>query len=159
MTRFAYRAMLVGALLSAVACGEYPGVPHALAGDEALVAPAAGPTLGGPETGAPASSAPAGSATAAPVPAATINFKDFELDPKDVTVAAGKVSFTLVNRGLYTHDFRVEGNGVDERSPRMGAGRTIEWAQTLVPGEYKISCPISNHADRGMVGTLVVVGR
>lgn len=158
MTRVALRASLLGALLVvAGACGEYPGVPHALAGGDALLASWAGPGLAAPQQGSPGAPAPGGGAKPAALPAATIGFKDFELDPNEVTVAAGVVRFTLVNEGRYTHDFRVEGNGVDQNSPRIGTGRTLTWELALVPGAYKISCPISNHADRGMTGTLVVL--
>lgn len=158
MTRVALRASLLGALLVVVgACGEYPGVPHALAGGDVLLASWAGPGGTAPQQGSPGAPASGGGAKPAALPAATINFKDFELDPNEVTVAAGTVRFTLVNEGRYTHDFRVEGNGVDQNSPRIGAGRTLTWELALGPGDYKISCPISNHADRGMTGTLVVL--
>jgi uncharacterized cupredoxin-like copper-binding protein len=78
------------------------------------------------------------------------------LFPGAITVPAGEITFVLTNAGRYTHDFRIEGEGVDEKSPRVAAGRTGEWTITLTPGEYNISCPISNHADRGMTGTLLV---
>jgi uncharacterized cupredoxin-like copper-binding protein len=74
-----------------------------------------------------------------------------------MTVKAGTITFVLTNEGRYTHDFRVEGQGVDERAPKVGRGRSREWEITLAPGSYNISCPISNHADRGMIGTLEVV--
>jgi uncharacterized cupredoxin-like copper-binding protein len=88
--------------------------------------------------------------------AVRIELRDFELVPSDLTVPAGEVTFTLINAGRYTHDFRVEGENLDEKSPRISAGRTGEWKIKLEPGVYRISCPISNHADRGMVGTLTV---
>ncbi|MBI2887317.1 MAG: cupredoxin domain-containing protein [Chloroflexi bacterium] len=83
--------------------------------------------------------------------------KDFKLDPDNLTVKAGAVTFVLKNEGRYTHDFRVEGQGTDAKAPKVGSGRTQEWRVTLKPGTYRISCPISNHADRGMVGALTVV--
>lgn len=86
-----------------------------------------------------------------------IELKDFELSPADILVTAGEVTFTLINAGRYTHDFRIEGEDFDEKSPRVGIGRTYDWIITLAPGEYVITCPISNHSDRGMVGTLTVV--
>lgn len=150
------RAILLAACLVAAAC-EYPGVPHPLATTEhdgalSLFADAGGGfAIGGGSGGA------AGEGAAEPK--ATVHFKDFQLDPDSLRVAAGTVRFTLMNEGRYTHDFRIEGSGIDDRSPRIGAGRTIEWGLALPAGEYKISCPISNHADRGMTGKLVVVGR
>lgn len=86
-----------------------------------------------------------------------ISLKDFRLDPERLSVKAGTATFVLKNDGRFTHDFRVEGQGIDEKAPKVGQGRTFEWQVTLAPGTYSISCPISNHADRGMVGTLTVV--
>lgn len=87
-----------------------------------------------------------------------ISLKDFNLDPDNVTGKAGTITFVLKNEGRYTHDFRVEGQGIDDKAPKVGQGRTFEWQIALTPGTYRISCPISNHADRGMTGTLEVVG-
>ncbi len=139
-------------LAAALACGEYPGVPRQLAGNSGLENPGLPPASGaeGGSSSAPGSQVVSGQAV-------RIELRDFELVPADLTVPAGDVTFTLVNAGRYTHDFRVEGEGLDEKSPRVAAGRTGEWAITLAPGVYHLSCPISNHADRGMVGTLTVV--
>jgi uncharacterized cupredoxin-like copper-binding protein len=93
-----------------------------------------------------------------PVPStAQVSLKDFRLDPDEVTVKAGTVTFVLKNEGRFTHDFRVEGQGIDKKAPKVGRGREREWQIELPPGTYRISCPISNHADRGMRGTLTVV--
>ncbi len=93
-----------------------------------------------PEVAAPAPDVPSG-----PV---VINLKDFSLNPDKITVKAGNIMFVFKNEGRYTHDFRVEGQGVDEKAPRVGAGRERQWEITLEPGEYRISCPISNHDER-----------
>ncbi len=82
--------------------------------------------------------------------------KDFKLSPDAFVGKAGTITFQLVNEGRYTHDFRVEGEGVDEKAPKVGQGREREWKIDLKPGAYRISCPISNHNKRGMTGTLVV---
>lgn len=83
--------------------------------------------------------------------------KDFHLDPDKVAAKSETITFVLKNEGRYTHDFRVEGQGIDDRAPKVGQGRTFEWQATLTPGTYRISCPISNHVDRGMNGTLEVL--
>ncbi len=150
------RAILLAACLVVTAACEHPGVPHALAtadhDADAL-------SLFADAVGGFATAGSGGVAGGAAEATATVHFKDFQLDPNGVKVTAGTVRFTLKNEGRYTHDFRIEGNGIDDKSPRIGAGRTIEWSIALQVGEYKISCPISNHADRGMTGTLVVVGQ
>ncbi len=137
--------------LVASACGEYPGVPRQLAGG-----PVGGtsklPSAG--EAGATSDSASGSQVVAGN--AVEMELKDFEFVPTDLIVSAGEITFTVVNAGRYTHDFRVEGEGLDEKSPRVAAGRTLEWTVVVEPGVYHLSCPISNHADRGMIGTLTV---
>lgn len=131
---------------------EYPGVPHpmaAQAGAPVSTSSSRTPTpspMQNPETGPKAPEPLTGKVQ--------VSLKDFRLEPDQVTAKAGAVTFVLKNEGRYTHDFRVEGQGIDEKAPKVGQGRTFEWQITLPPGAYRISCPISNHADRGMVGAL-----
>ncbi len=149
--------------LALLAACENPGILHPLAaqiGNDSATTPNPEPSSGlTPSPVAP---------TATPEPlqdTVQISLKDFRLDPDQVTARAGTVTFVLKNEGRFTHDFRVEGPGpdlpdcceVDEKAPKVGRGRTREWQITLEPGSYRISCPISNHADRGMTGTLMVV--
>ena len=136
-----------------VAC-EYPGIPHPLAvAAESESTPAAKPTQT-LSTETDGSQGPGPSLLQDTVP---VSLKDFRLEPDALAVKAGVVTFVLKNEGRYTHDFRVEGQGVDEKAPKVGQGRTFEWQIALTPGAYRISCPISNHADRGMTGTLEVM--
>jgi uncharacterized cupredoxin-like copper-binding protein len=138
--------MAIAVALVGAAC-EYPGVDRGLSATGASLPPA-----GGVDS---ASNPDNGQVVAGKV--VEIELRDFELVPGDLIASSGEITFILSNGGRFTHDFRVEGEGVDEKSPRVGAGRNGEWSITLDPGEYRISCPISNHADRGMVGTLTVV--
>jgi uncharacterized cupredoxin-like copper-binding protein len=136
--------------LVALACGEYPGVPRQFAGYSGD-----GSDLP-PVGGSAADNSASGSQVVMSGNAVEIELRDFEIFPSDLTVSAGEITFTLVNAGRFTHDFRIEGEGLDEKSPRISAGRTDEWAVALAPGVYQITCPISNHSDRGMIGTLTV---
>ncbi len=145
--RIAFVVTSIALALICASCGEYPGVDRGLSATGASL-----PPVGRVDS---TTNADTGQVVAGRV--AEIDLRDFELVPADLTVTSGKITFTLSNAGRFTHDFRVEGEGVDAKSPRVGAGRTDEWSITLDPGEYRISCPISNHADRGMVGTLIVV--
>ncbi len=158
--------------LTFVGC-EAPGVPHPLVGsanlaaalaheDETPVIPTATPDVVIP-TSVNDAIAPTPAEDPAEDPEVVaenrveLSLKDFVLNPDTLTARAGTITFVLTNEGRYTHDFRVDGNGVDKKAPKVGRGRTREWEITLGPGIYAISCPISNHADRGMVGTLKVV--
>lgn len=86
-----------------------------------------------------------------------IALTDFKITPNEFTVKAGEVTFAFENKGRYTHDFRVEGQGVYEKGPMIGTGRSREWSTTLEPGTYRIFCRIGDHDQLGMVGTMVVV--
>ena len=137
--------------------GREPAIPHPLAAAQGTTAA----TSSDPAPEAPTTSQTHSQETGPAEPAGSpvkISEEDFKLVPNKVTAKAGLVTFVLANNGRYTHDFRVEGQGINKRAPRIGAGFTHEFKVTLPPGTYRISCPISNHAKRGMTGTLVVVG-
>ncbi len=148
-------ASILMALAVMLAACEYPGVPHPQAGQaDGELRPAPSPNV--PEASA-SSNEGVSPESAILEGLVEISLKDFKLEPDQITIKAGKITFVLINGGRYTHDFRVEGQGVDEKAPRVAAGREFRWELTLEPGEYHVSCPISNHDERGMVGTLVVV--
>lgn len=165
------RAFLLAALLlvpaTIMGC-EYPGVAHPLAAQAASLVPTvAADELEPTPTAIPEDDSSAGHIADEPTPddptpddaapgEVEVSLRDFDLDPSDLVARAGAVTFILANKGRYTHDFRVEGEGVDEKAPKVGRGRTFEWTVDLEPGTYVISCPVSNHADRGMTGTLTV---
>jgi plastocyanin len=76
-------------------------------------------------------------------------------DPTDLTAPAGEVSIELVNESSVPHAIEVEGNGVEEESETVtGANTTL--TVELEPGEYELYCPVGNHRDQGMDGTLTV---
>jgi uncharacterized cupredoxin-like copper-binding protein len=148
------RTALLPLILLMVAC-EAPGVPHPLAGS---VAPA--PSGATTATAASETATPDDGSTAGPLVfegRVEIELADFKITPNELTVKAGEIVFAFNNNGRYTHDFRIEGQGIDVKAPKIGARRSREWSATLTPGTYRISCPISNHDQRGMEGTLIVV--
>jgi plastocyanin len=81
---------------------------------------------------------------------------DFHFSPPAITVDAGTVTFVLTNNGGSSHALTIEGNGVDESSDTIGPGDSTELTVDLTEGEYQIFCPVGNHADMGMVGTVTV---
>lgn len=150
-------SLAFGFVVLAVSLGacEYPGIAHPLASSEDVESPLAPPSNASEAASSSADEEQPTSSTAeGPV---EMILKDFHLDPKQLTVKAGTITFILSNGGRYTHDFRIEGHGVDEGTPKIAVGRDFRWEITLEPGEYRISCPISNHDERGMVGILTVV--
>lgn len=102
----------------------------------------------------------AGTATAGADGASLIlKMKDFSFDPNTITAPAGKLTVHLQNYGRYTHDFRIhtlDGSGELASAGRVGAGFAHDLTVTLTPGTYNIDCSVSNHAKRGMTGTITV---
>ena len=151
-------ALTVMALLLA-AC-EYPGVPHPQAAGEGTDSqPTETATEEAGTPGTASTETPTEEPEGPPALEGTVEIalRDFELVPDEITVKAGDVTFVLPNEGRYTHDFLIEAEGVELNAGKVGARRSIEWEVTLEPGEYRISCRISNHDERGMVGTMTVV--
>ncbi len=84
---------------------------------------------------------------------------EYEMKPRHIRVGPGKVQFVLRNEGRFAHNFHVEGRGIDTTAEKFSPGRTLRLELSLGEGEYKISCPLSNHDQRGMHGLLVVAAR
>jgi uncharacterized cupredoxin-like copper-binding protein len=97
---------------------------------------------------APAGSAP--SATVVSVTAGKPSELRFTLSNK--TVAAGKVTFKVVNRGALEHDFRIAG----KRTPKLKKGKSATLTVTLKSGKSPFLCTVPGHAAGGMKGTLTV---
>jgi uncharacterized cupredoxin-like copper-binding protein len=89
-----------------------------------------------------------------PAPSAvTVSIKEWAIEPAEMRVAAGKVTFTVTNAGTIDHDFAIEGAGkIDLITP--GDIKTLEI--TLAPGNYNILCDLAGHKEAGMVGKLTV---
>jgi plastocyanin len=84
---------------------------------------------------------------------------DFKFGPSTVNVgAAGSTTFRLTNDGGTTHALEIEGQGVEEETDEIGPGESAEVTVDLKAGEYEFYCPVSNHRELGMEGTLVVGG-
>jgi plastocyanin len=81
---------------------------------------------------------------------------DFHFNPPTISVDAGTVTFKLTNDGETSHALEIEGNDVEEETDTIGPGESTELTVDLAEGEYEIYCPVGNHKDMGMVGTLTV---
>ena len=84
---------------------------------------------------------------------------DFKLDPSSLTVdAAGTVTISAVNDGGTEHALEIEGPGVEEETDTIAPGESAEVTVELKAGRYEMYCPIGNHRELGMEGTIVVGG-
>lgn len=79
-------------------------------------------------------------------------------DKKQLTAAAGAVTIKLTSPegNALPHAVEIEGNGVEEETETIEGGATAEVAVDLKPGEYVFYCPVGQHRERGMEGTLTV---
>lgn len=84
---------------------------------------------------------------------------EYEMKPNKIRIKPGVVTFVLRNEGRFAHNFHLEGPGVEAHAEKFSPGRTVRLEVSLQEGEYKISCPLSNHDQRGMHGTLVVTSK
>ena len=78
-----------------------------------------------------------------------------KFDQPELSAKAGKVTFTYDNPSQVPHAFEVEGNGVEEETDtitKSEASVTVD----LKPGSYEYYCPVGNHRQAGMEGTLAV---
>jgi uncharacterized cupredoxin-like copper-binding protein len=75
---------------------------------------------------------------------------DFAID-MPASIPAGTVTFDVANSGETTHNFEVEGNGVEESLPDdLAPNQTASLEVELEPGTYTVYCPIGNHREQGM---------
>ncbi len=130
--------------LGAAGCGD---------DDEDTAAPT--PTEPRAETTAPPNQ-PTATTPSAGRSAVTISGTEYKFTPENPTVKAGQITFRLRNDGGAPHALEVEGEGIEKETEVIQGGETTELRVTLKPGKYTIYCPVGNHRDLGMVGTLTV---
>ena len=76
-------------------------------------------------------------------------------DMAELTVKAGKVTIAFDNPSSLPHAVEVEGEGVEEMTDTV-TGANASLSADLEAGEYEFYCPVGNHRDEGMEGTLTV---
>jgi plastocyanin len=76
-------------------------------------------------------------------------------EPGELSAPAGSVTIKLVNESDTPHAVEVEGNGVEEESETITGGET-ELTVDLEAGDYTYYCPVGQHRQQGMEGTLTV---
>ena len=98
------------------------------------------------------------SASGEAVATVDVSETDFALDPEDATVdESGVIEFAVTNDGETDHALEVEADP-EAVSDTIAPGESTTFTAELEPGEYKWYCPIANHEQLGMVGTLTVGG-
>jgi uncharacterized cupredoxin-like copper-binding protein len=91
------------------------------------------------------------SATSVPV-----SETEFKIALPKSSLPAGSYAFEVKNDGHIPHDFVVQGNGVDERTPTIQPGKSATLNVDLKPGTYDVYCSIPGHKQAGMDVKLTV---
>jgi uncharacterized cupredoxin-like copper-binding protein len=98
-----------------------------------------------------------GASAATPIRTITIEETDYALEPSSVQVErAGTYAFKVVNNGAVEHALEIEGEGIEEETQALGAGEEATLTVDLAEGSYELYCPVGDHKERGMTGTLGV---
>jgi plastocyanin len=94
--------------------------------------------------------------TKAPAQKVTVNAFEFGFKLSAKTVKAGTVSFKVTNTGKEAHNFVIL-SGINKATPliqpRKSATLTVTFKKA---GKYTYECTVGEHAEEGMLGTLVV---
>jgi plastocyanin len=79
-----------------------------------------------------------------------------EFDKSSLTAEAGKVTIVMDNPSDLPHAVEIEGGGVEVAGDTVMKGGVSKASADLEPGEYEFYCPVGNHQEGGMEGTLTV---
>ena len=93
-------------------------------------------------------------------PVATVHVRetDFAIDPPNVRIRRpGTVRFRVGNAGRAPHALEIEGpeGEVETKVLQSGDSATLT-ADLSKPGRYKWYCPVGDHEQKGMKGTVTV---
>jgi len=79
-----------------------------------------------------------------------------KFDKTSLNTKPGKITVVLDNPSDVPHAIEVEGKGVEEEGETVGKGGVSKVTADLKAGEYEYYCPVGNHKQAGMEGTLTV---
>jgi uncharacterized cupredoxin-like copper-binding protein len=84
---------------------------------------------------------------------------DFAIEPAGIAVDPGSYTFHVVNEGETVHALEVEGPSGEVETPELAPGESADLTVDLSEaGEYEVYCPVGDHRDQGMEGTITVGG-
>lgn len=82
---------------------------------------------------------------------------EFDFEPADPTIDEdGPVTINLANEGELPHALTIE--ETDDSTETIDGGQSTTLEADLDSGEYTIFCPVGDHREQGMEGTLTVGG-
>jgi plastocyanin len=90
--------------------------------------------------------------------AVDVSLTDFAIEPAAITADPGSYTFRVTNDGAALHALEIEGPSGEVETTELAAGESAELNVDLEDGEYEMYCPVGDHRDRGMEGTITVGG-
>lgn len=142
--------VLVAGALALGACGDDD--------DEGAATGAATGASTQTDAGASTQPAPAAQGGGSELEVTAVEDGGLSFDPAELSADAGPVTITMDNPDGNTmpHTVEVEGNGVEQAGDVVQAGETATVSVDLQPGTYTYYCPVGQHRQAGMEGTLTV---
>ena len=96
-----------------------------------------------------------------PVVNVTLGMSEFMFDPAELDVTAGtEVTFNVSNTGSFPHNVTFvapDGTETNLFAQNVAAGQSATGTFTFTTaGEWRMYCPVGQHEEQGMVGTVTV---
>ncbi len=88
-----------------------------------------------------------------------VQLGDYYYQPAEIRAQPGEIQFTLTNVARRRHTFNIQDSatGADLFAADVGVNQSVSMSFTPpVEGTYRVYCNITDHAERGQVGTLTV---
>jgi plastocyanin len=79
-----------------------------------------------------------------------------KFDKTTLSTKSGKTTIVLDNPSSVPHAIEVEGKGVEAEGETVEKGGVSKLTVDLKAGEYEYYCPVDDHKQAGMEGTLTV---
>ena len=87
----------------------------------------------------------------------TVTETDFELGPAEARLARGDgLTIMVTNAGKTSHALTLETGGETRSTGTIEPGKSAILSADLEPGRYTWYCPVGDHRELGMSGTLTV---
>jgi uncharacterized cupredoxin-like copper-binding protein len=109
------------------------------------------PACGGEEEGA------AGDEAGSDATVVDVALTEFTIEPSAIRVEPGSYTFHVVNDGGAVHALEIEGPSGEVETEDLAPGDSADLTVDLSGnGTYEIYCPVGDHRDRGMEGSITV---